>query len=141
MYRAGISTKAGEGCVLPCRGREEKKGHLENEQQRQLTDLLVNHQQLQEQAEGSRVRNRFPPWYYSPLCSHSTHCNIVSHEEGSTLPRMEVPPHPSPDQASFPATATCLNRAHNTPFLMLVCVSACSSMCPFIHPFNQSLWF
>ena len=119
-----------------------KKGPLErNEQQRQLAELLVNHQQLQEQAEGSRARNGFPPLCYSPLCSHGTHCNMVSHKEGSTPPRMEVPPHPSPNQASFPATASCLNCAHSTPFLMLVCVSACSSMCPFIHPFNQSLWF
>ena len=115
-----------------------KKGPLErNEQQRQLAELLVNHQQLQEQAEGSRARNRFPPLCYSPLCSHGTHCNMVSHKEGSTLPRMEVPPHPSPNQASFPATATCLNHAHGTPFLMLVCVSACIHSS--IH--STSLWF
>ena len=119
-----------------------KKEHLERkEQQRQLADLLVNHQQLQEQAEGSRARNRFPPLCYSPLCSHSAHCNIVSQKEGSTLPRMEVPPHPSPKQASFPATATGLNCGQGTPFLMWVCADAGSSMCPFIHPFNQSLWF
>lgn len=122
-------------------GKKKKKEPLENEQQRQLADLLVNHQQLQEQAEGSRARNRFPPLCYSPLCSHSTHCNRVSQKEGSALPRMEVPPHPSPRQASFPATATALNRAQGTPFLMWVCADAGSSMCPFIHPFTQSLWF
>ena len=107
----------GLGFVRQRQGR--KKEHLERkEQQRQLADLLVNHQQLQEQAEGSRARNLFPPLCYSPLCSHSAHCNIVSQKEGSTLPRMEVPPHPSPKQASFPATATGLNRAQGTPFLM-----------------------
>lgn len=120
----------------------KKKRRLErNEQQRQLADLLVNHQQLQEQAEGSRARNRFPPLCYSPLCSHSAHCNIVSQKEGSTLPRMEAPPHPSPNQASFPATATGLNRVHSTRFLMLVGADAGSSICPFIRPFIQSLWF
>ena len=121
MYWAGISAKAGEGWVLPCRGREEtkkKKRGFRKWTAKQLADLLVNHQQLQEQAEGSRARNRFPPLCYSPLCSHSAHCNIVSQKEGSTLPRMEVPPHPSPKQASFPATATGLNRAQGTPFLM-----------------------
>ena len=123
------------------RNKKKKKRGFRKWTAKQLADLLVNNQQLQEQAESSTARNPFPPLFYSPLCSHSTHHNIVSQKEGSTLPRMEVPPHPSPNQASFPATATGLNCGQGTPFLMWVCADAGSSMCPFIHPFNQSLWF